>query len=46
VQAKVFTFLASGFRCLFFFIVTISFKPMASAHDGCSYHQAKTSIGF
>jgi hypothetical protein len=22
------------------------FEPMASAHDGCSYHQAKTPIGF
>ena len=30
----------------FFLIVMIEFKPMASAHDGCSYYQAKTSIGF
>jgi hypothetical protein len=29
-----------------FFIVMIEFKPMASAHDGCSYHQAKTPIDF
>ena len=29
-----------------FFLVTIAFKPMASAHDGYSYHQAKTLIGF
>ena len=40
---------------LFFFIYdrnsnlnshTRIFEPMAFAHDGCSYHQAKTSIGF
>ena len=30
----------------FFFIVMIEFKPTASVHDGCSYPQAKTSIGF
>ena len=24
----------------------IEFKPMMSDHDGCSYHQAKTLIGF
>ena len=24
----------------------IEFKPMASAHDGSSYHQAKTPIDF
>ena len=24
----------------------IAFKTMASAYDGCSYHQAKTPIGF
>ena len=24
----------------------IEFKPMASAHNGCSYHQAKTPIDF
>ena len=24
----------------------IEFKPMASAYDGCSYHQAKTPIDF
>ena len=31
-----------------FFIITIAFKPMASAYDDCSYHQAKTPtpIGF
>jgi hypothetical protein len=29
-----------------FFIVTIAFKPMATAHDGCFYHQVKTPIGF
>ena len=33
--------------CLFFFfLVTIAFKPMASAYDGCSSHQAKTPIDF
>ena len=30
----------------FFFIVTIAFKPMASAHDDYSYHQTKTPIDF
>jgi hypothetical protein len=34
------------FFFFFFFIVTIAFKPMTSAHDGCSYHQVKTPIGF
>ena len=29
-----------------FLIVTIEFKSMASAHDSCSYHQAKTPIDF
>ncbi len=29
-----------------FLIVTIAFKPMASAHDYCSYNQTKTPIGF
>jgi hypothetical protein len=30
----------------FFLIVTIVFKSMASAYDGCSYYQAKKSIDF
>ena len=30
----------------FFFIIMIEFKSMASAHDGCSYYQAKTPIDF
>ena len=41
---------------LFFFLIydrnsnlnshTRIFEPIASAHDDCSYHQAKTPIGF
>ena len=34
------------FFFFFFFLVTIAFKPKASARDGCSYHQAKTPIDF
>ena len=29
-----------------YFIITIAFKPMAPAHDSCSYYQAKTPIDF
>jgi hypothetical protein len=29
-----------------FLIIMIEFKSMASTHNGCSYHQAKTPIDF
>ena len=34
------------YSLFFFFLVTIAFKPMTFAHNGCSYHQTKTPIGF
>ena len=44
----------NGLAQLFFFffflyikmIIMIEFKSMAFAHNGCSYHQAKTPIDF
>ena len=38
--------LGSYFILFYFLIVTIAFKPIESAYDGCSYHQAKTPIDF
>jgi hypothetical protein len=40
------SFSAQRYDLFFFFIVTIAFKSMASAYDGCSYHQVKTPIDF
>ena len=31
---------------VYFFIVTIVFKPITSVHNSCSYHQVKTLIDF
>jgi hypothetical protein len=37
---------SNTFFFFFFLIVMIEFKPMASAYNGCSYHQVKTPIDF